>query len=304
MTGHPERLAIVGLGLIGGSIARAVAARRAMDPDAAPSRVVAWSPSGAGPARAADEGVIDRAALDLEETLDGADLVVLAAPPLETIGLIERLGDGRARLANRAVVTDVTSTKARVAEAAGRARLRFVAGHPMGGRESTGYEASSADLFADRPWVIVPPEPPDPEAVAAVEWLAASCGARAISMSAEDHDAVAAAISHLPLVASAALVEAVALDRAGGERPDWSLARELAAGGWASMTRLARGDPRMGAGIAATNSRELAHALHRYRAVLDEWIAALDGPGEPDAAALERRLRAARDIVAGEDGSA
>jgi prephenate dehydrogenase len=105
------------------------------------------------------------------------------------------------------------------------------------------------------------------------------------------HDAAAAAVSHLPLVLSAALVEAVAADAA-----DWAVARQLAAGGWASMTRLARGDVEMGAGILATNGDEVAQRLRILRDALDGWLTELD---EGDADALRERLAAARDSVAG-----
>jgi prephenate dehydrogenase len=99
------------------------------------------------------------------------------------------------------------------------------------------------------------------------------------------------AISHLPLVASVALVEAVA----GGSSPVWLDARDLAAGGWRDMSRLARGDPEMGAGILATNAGEVAGRLRTLRAIIDEWLAMLEP--EPDQAALRDRLERARDAL-------
>jgi prephenate dehydrogenase len=105
------------------------------------------------------------------------------------------------------------------------------------------------------------------------------------------HDAAVAAISHLPLVASVALVEAVA----GGSRPEWLEARNLAAGGWRDMSRLARGDPEMGAGILATNADFVAGRLRTLQAVIDEWLAMLEP--EPDQAALRDRLERARDAL-------
>jgi prephenate dehydrogenase len=288
--GPPGRIAFLGFGLIAGSIARALAAA------ASPVRpqLVAWSPSNAGPDAAVRDGVLAVAALDLADALEGADLVVVAAPPIETIELVAALG-GRLRgaLADDAVVTDVASTKTAVMAAADAAGLRFTGGHPMAGREVSGYAASSADLFAGRPWVIVPSEGADPAAVERVEWLAAACGARPIRMTAAEHDAATAAISHLPLVVAAALVEAVA--GADAERPGWSAAAGLAASGWRDTTRLARGDARMGAGIAATNAAAIAAGLRNLRAVLDAWIADLDRAGGPDPSRLEARLRGVRD---------
>jgi prephenate dehydrogenase len=105
-----------------------------------------------------------------------------------------------------------------------------------------------------------------------------------------------AAISHLPLVAAVALTESVAGVVADGEtgREDWPEARSLAASGWRDMTRLARGDVAMGAGIAATNAAALATRLRDYRDRLDEWITLLEAPDGPDAGELEARLAAAR----------
>jgi prephenate dehydrogenase len=109
-------------------------------------------------------------------------------------------------------------------------------------------------------------------------------------MDAGTHDRAVAGISHLPLLLSAALAEAVAGEGAAG----WAVASRLSASGWRDMTRLARGDPSMGAGIAATNAPALAGRLRDLRAVLDRWQAELDAPGGPDPAAIEDRLRAAR----------
>jgi prephenate dehydrogenase len=126
----------------------------------------------------------------------------------------------------------------------------------------------------------------DEAATARVEELAQAVGARPLRMDPADHDAAVAAISHLPLVVSAALVEAVAGDAAA-----WTTGRPLAAGGWASMSRLARGDAEMGAGILATNADEVSARLRRFRDVLDAWARDLD---EADANRLRKRLEFAR----------
>jgi prephenate dehydrogenase len=287
------RVAILGFGLIGGSIARALAEA----PDRSAWSVAAWSPTGEGPRRAASGGVLATATASPAEAIDGAQLVVLAAPPTATIELIGRLGGGlRPALARETVITDVASTKAAVVAAGVEHGLRFVGGHPMAGREMSGYEAASADLFVDRPWVVVPTDPDDLPAVVAVETLAVACRARPIRMDAATHDLAVAAISHLPLVVAAALVEAVAGPGAHGDSPQaWPAARSLAASGWRDMTRLARGDVAMGAGIAATNAPAIATRLREFRDVIDEWLADLERPGGPDEAALARRLAAARE---------
>ncbi|MFL5749512.1 MAG: prephenate dehydrogenase, partial [Chloroflexota bacterium] len=228
------RVAFLGLGLIGGSVARALAGHPGE------WRAAAWTPSGAGPRLAAEEGVIELAASTPAAAVEGAGLVVLAAPPLDCLDLLRLLaGPLRSSLATGAVITDVASTKGAISGLADEIGLRFVGGHPMAGRDTDGFAASDAAMFHGRPWVVVPSR--DEEAVSRVEELVAACGARAVRMTAAEHDRAVAAISHLPLVLSAALVEAVA-GTPGSRRADWPAAAALAAGGWAGMTRLARGD--------------------------------------------------------------
>ena len=169
----------------------------------------------------------------------------------------------------------------------------------MAGLESTGYAASRADLFVDRPWVIVPGQAVEPADVERVVELVQACRARVVRLDASTHDRAVAGISHLPLLLSAALVEAVAGPRTGASADDWETSRGLAATGWRDMTRLARGDPGMGAAIAATNAAALADRLRDLRAVLLEWQTELERPGGPDEAELLARLRAARAILGG-----
>jgi prephenate dehydrogenase len=281
------RVALLGFGLIGGSIAAAIRGARA------DWTIAAWSPSGAGPAEATTAGIVDEASRSAGEAVAGADLVVLAAPPLACLELLDELSLPGV-LAPGAVVTDVASTKSRIGEAADSAGVRFVGGHPMAGRETSGFGAATADLFAGRPWVIVPGTHADDAAIALVESLVAACGARPIRMSAPEHDAATAAISHLPLILSAALVEAVAGNGDAGQAPGWAAAAALAAGGWESMTRLARGEARMGAEIAATNPGPIAARLRDVQQVLDNWLADLERDGGPDADAMATHLEAVR----------
>jgi len=281
------QLAFLGLGQIGGSIARAASAAGFA------TRISAWTPTGTGPAAAAEDGII--ACPSAGEAIRGADLVVLAAPPLACLTLLDDLaGPLAADLRRDVVITDVASTKAAIVERARGHGLRFVGGHPMAGREVAGYQAADPDMLRDRPWVVVAAEPADAAADTRVMALAMACGARPVSMTAHEHDAAVAAISHMPLVLAAALVESMAA------LPDWSAARDLAAGGWAGMTRLARGDASMGAGILATNGVATADRLRALRATIDDWLVVLgDGPADP--AVLRSRLAAARDIAVASD---
>jgi prephenate dehydrogenase len=279
------RITFLGLGLIGGSIALAL--REA--PAYAHAEFVAWTPSGDGPRRATRAGALDVAAPDAASAVRGASLVVLAAPPLACAALVARLGtDWRRALGSGATVTDVASTKAALTGAARDAGVPFVGGHPMAGRETSGFDAADATLFRGRPWVIT-------EAVgggdpALVRALAEACGAEPVELDSARHDRLVASISHVPLLVSVALAEAVALD---GES-DWPAARALAATGWASATRLAHGDPVMGAEIAASNAPAIAAVLRAHRDRVDELLGLLETPGGPDPDALLERLVAAR----------
>ena len=284
-------MAILGLGQIGGSLARALVG--------AGHAVRAWTPTGAEPRIAAAEGV--EPATTFRQAIAEADLVVLAAPPPACLELIDRLADDgpgalradRGGLAPDAVVTDVASTKVSIVERARQRGLRLVGGHPMAGRESTGYGSSDPDLFVDRPWVLVPPDPADADALERVTTIVIACRARPIEMAANEHDRAVALISHLPLLVSAAMVDTAA------RSSDWRAARALAAGGWAGMTRLARGDVRMGSGIFATNASEVAVHLAALRETLRRWEADLTGSDVEGRTGT--RLADAREILNAED---
>lgn len=281
----------VGFGLIGGSIARAVR----VTPAQPAWTISAWSPSGRGPTQAVADGTIDRAATTPEQAIAGADLVVLAGPPTACLAAIDDLvGRWRQSVTPTAVITDVASTKGELLARADAAGLRYVGGHPMAGIEASGYAAGRADLFVDRPWILVPGRKAGRADVATVERLVEACGANAIQLEAVVHDRAVAGISHLPLLLAAALAEAVA--GRGPLAPDgsWAVASGLAATGWRDMTRLAHGDPAMGAGISVTNAKALADRLRDLQATLDAWLAELERPGGPSEAAIAERLQAVR----------
>ena len=284
------RLAIVGLGLIGGSIARAIRSNRSA---AAFDSIVAWSPSGSGPAAALADGIIDRATTSLDDALAGADLVVLAADPLTCLDLLDSIAAAN-RAGDRPTITDVASTKQAIVNRANQGHLAFIGGHPMAGREVSGYGASRADLFLGRPWVLCPGALARPIDFERVEQLVGACGADVHRLAAREHDRAVAGISHLPLALAAALAQAV------GDADDWPIARALAAGGWASATRVARGDVTMGAGLAATNAPELARRIRALVTQLEDWLADLEEtPDDPQATALRiaLRLAAARELL-------
>jgi prephenate dehydrogenase len=286
-----NKLVIFGVGLIGGSLARAL---RERDGVAGARQVIGVGRSSASTARALELGVIDSAAaLDddaaLSAALAGADLVLLAAPVAQTQSLLQRI----VRFLEPAtIVTDAGSTKSDVVASA-RAALgervhQFVPGHPIAGRESSGVEAALADLYVNRNVVLCAlPENP----AAAVERVAAmwrATGASVHAMSPAQHDRVFASVSHLPHVLSFALVEQIL------NSPDADLKFSFAAGGFRDFTRIAASSPEMWRDICLANRSALLEELDGYAAVLARLRAAIDAS---DGAALESvfaRSRAAR----------
>jgi prephenate dehydrogenase len=258
-----QQLGIVGLGLIGGSIAAAV---RAAWPNL---RVLGVDrPEIAADARA--RGWIHEA-LPHARPLGEADLVVLASP---VPGIVAGIGE-LARAGHPGAITDVGSTKRTIVRAAADAGLRrFVGGHPMAGAEASGLAAARADLFAGCRWCVVPGAGAGDEDVAFVEALARGLGARPVRIEADTHDRVMAYVSHLPQLVSVALMNAAA---AGAGRDGLALAGR----GLAEMSRLASSSPDVWEGILAANADYVAEALDALR---DE-VGALDAR-RPDAAGV------------------
>ena len=275
-----KRVAIVGVGLIGGSLALAL--RRA----GAATTVVGVDRDGHALERAAALGVIDTTAQSVSEATRGADLVI-AAVPVRAIGPV--LHDVALALEPHAVVTDVGSTKGEVVRAA-RGELRglfprFVPGHPVAGREASGVEAAAADLFKGARVVLTPAADTAPDAVELVRACWEAAGSRVCTLEAEAHDRIFAAVSHLPHILSFALVSEIAA------RADAADLFGFAAGGFRDFTRIAGSSPEMWRDISLQNRAALLEEIDRYSArlaVFRELIARGEGPG------LERLMTEAR----------
>jgi prephenate dehydrogenase len=275
-----KTLAVVGVGLIGGSLAMAL--RRA----GGVTHIVGYDRDAAALQRAAELGAIDTAAGSVSEAARGADLVVVAVP-VRAIGPVLH-GVGLS-IEPGAVVTDVGSTKSEVVRSA-RAELReryprFVPGHPIAGREASGVEAASADLFRGARVVLTPEGDAAGDAVDLVRAVWEAAGARVATLSADDHDRIFAAVSHLPHLLSFALVSEIAA------RDNASELFAFAAGGFRDFTRIAASSPEMWRDIALQNRAALLAELERYGAqlaVFRELIDKGDGPG------LERLMAEAR----------
>ena len=184
--------------------------------------LVAWSPTGDGPRLALADDVLDAVAASPAEAIDGADLIVLAAPPLDCLALLDELaGPLRGGLRADATITDVASTKGAIVASADAHGLRFVGGHPMAGREVDGLcvRARPTCSAIGRGSSFRGGRDGRRCRARSNGWRPA-CGAIPMRMEAEAHDRAVAGTSHLPLVLAAALVEAVA-DRGDSSRPAW-----------------------------------------------------------------------------------
>ncbi|HEY7756093.1 MAG TPA: prephenate dehydrogenase/arogenate dehydrogenase family protein [Actinomycetota bacterium] len=273
-----ERVAVVGTGLVGASIA--MAAARAGDQvrgfDADPAVLAAAA---------------DRAGLtpepNLEACVRGATLVFVCTPiPALAHLVVEAL-----RLAPDAVVTDVGSVKAHLmVEIEGTAEAadlpRYVGGHPMGGSERSGPEHASASVLDGIVWVVAPGASTELSAIERLEAWVAKIGARPVRLAPERHDRLVAVVSHLPQVASTALMGLAATEEAG--EPEILL---LAAGGFRDLTRLAASNPRLWSDILLANRDAIARAIDLY---VDRLAAMRDLIGAADAASVEARFAEAK----------
>jgi arogenate dehydrogenase (NADP+) len=254
-----QPVGIVGLGLIGGSLG--------LDLRAQGLEVRALVHREATAERARERGLADAVATD-PAVLKGCGLIVLALPLDRLLGPDPAL---RAALPAEAVVTDVGSVKQPVLERWGRWHPRFVASHPMAGTAQAGVEAGVEGLFTGRPWVATPASAPlpatDPAALDLVQQLAQAVGARWLTCDAAAHDQAVALISHMPVLVSAALLQAA--DRGGAEAGAQELVRQLASSGFADTSRIGGGNPELGTLMAVSNRAAVLQGLAQYRRQLE-----------------------------------
>ncbi len=273
------KLAVIGVGLIGGSFALALKQAKVA------AHVVGVGRSAANLKLALERGAIDSIAADPAAAARGADLVFLATPVSYYPKILSSMS-----LHSKAVVTDAGSTKRDVVAAARNAlkekTAQFVPGHPIAGAEKSGVAAATPDLFRNRR-VILTPLPENPlSAVRTVEQAWESCGARIARMTAEEHDSVLAAVSHLPHVLAFALVHDIAA------RENAAQLFSYAAGGFRDFTRIASSHPEMWRDICIANRDRLLAEIGRYAREVDALKKILES-AEP--AALEKLFTEARD---------
>ena len=265
--GDGRRAAVVGTGLIGGSIGLALRARQ-------------WHVTGtdADPARAAK--ALGLGALDAVGTDPEADITFVATP----VGAIAEAA--RAALAHGGVVTDVGGVKGPIVAEVGHPR--FVGGHPMAGSEQDGVDGSSATLFEGATWVLTPTVETDPDAYTRVRAAVTSFGANIVALSPDRHDALVALVSHVPHLTAATLMRV-----ASDEAEEHAAVLRLAAGGFRDMTRVAAGQPGIWLDVCAENRDAIVEGLDRLvdsLTAMRAWVAG----GDLDAlhAALEEARHA------------
>jgi prephenate dehydrogenase len=281
-----NKLVIFGVGLIGGSLARALRERAALG-----GRIVGVGRSAKSVERALELGVIDEAvSLDddiaLANALEDADVALIAAPVAQTEPLLARIAP---LLDARTVVTDAGSTKGDVVASARRALggriAQFVPGHPIAGRESSGVDAALPELYVERNVVLCPLPENKPADVERIEQMWSATGACVRQMSEAQHDRVFASVSHLPHVLSFALVDQILAT------PDAELKFSFAAGGFRDFTRIAASSPEMWRDICLANREALLAELDDYTQVLARFRAAIEAS---DGAALEAAFARSR----------
>jgi prephenate dehydrogenase len=281
-------VAIIGLGLIGGSLGLALKQHHQASVTRR-YRVIGYDQSQARCGQAKQRGAIDQVSTSLAEVARQAEVILLATPVL---AIRQVLGDLAPLLREGTLLSDTASTKTQVMRWAAELlppSVRFIGGHPMAG--STGsLEEARADLFNGATYCLIPPDEMDKSIPEPLSQMIADIGARPMLLDAATHDQAVAAISHLPFFASSALVETVA----AVEPAMLEVMSALASSGFRDATRLAAGDPTMYHDIALTNREAILSWLEAYLARLQELRALLQTSQGVEDARLKAVFHAAR----------
>lgn len=242
----------IGLGLIGGSLAKAI---RRYHPDV---KILAYTPDTASVHRAYHEGIVNHICSREDAAFSGCDVIFLCAPVSTNISYLPFL---KTILSPGCILTDVGSVKGEIHQAVAREGLSafFIGGHPMAGSEKSGYENASDYLFENAYYILTPTDAVSSECQKALETFTASLGAIPMVLSCHEHDYITAAVSHLPHIVAATLVNAI-------KRMDTSNAdmKTIAAGGFKDITRIASSSPVMWQQICLSNRESISDVLDTY----------------------------------------
>lgn len=289
MTLNVDRITILALGLIGGSLAKALKA------NGFTGELVAWGRRPASLEKGLAMGVIDRFSLELEDAVSGADIIVVATPTLIAEDIFKQLAvlTTAGVIDQRTIITDVASVKGNLlrtaATAFGKVPSNLVLGHPIAGSEKSGVEAAKADLFVDHRVILTPTEETDAELLQIVKTMWEITGAEVVEMPVDEHDQVLAATSHLPHVLAYALVDALA-----GSAAKQNIFR-FAAGGFRDFTRIASSDPTMWRDIVLANSEAILTTIDLFTDNLAELRNAIEQGDSDSLMTRFERAKSARD---------
>lgn len=279
-----ERLSIIGLGLIGGSLARALRKAKLV------GHVTGCNRGEDTLKKAVELNVIDDYTLDISEAVKGMDVVVIGTPLSTTEKLLPQIADA---LDEHTILTDVGSAKATVVNAAkkslGENFRRFVPGHPIAGTEQSGVEASFAELFIDHRVILTPVEETCSKAHKLITDMWRAVGADVIDLDVIHHDEVLAATSHLPHMLAYALVDCLASMQ---ERDEIF---KYAAGGFADFTRIASSNPDMWHDICFSNRDALLKSLDSFSEHIAQVKSAIESSDSDRLLEIFKRAKQARD---------
>jgi len=279
-----KRVALIGVGLIGGSLARALKKHQLCD------TVIGYGRSTEELKKAVELGVINRYGASIKETVIDADLVIVAVPMSAFESVFAEMSGV---ISDKAIITDVGSAKASVIEAAMRAfgqlPAGLVPGHPIAGTEKNGVDASFDSLFENRRVILTPTEASAQNAVDQVQQMWKAVGAEVVLMTPDHHDHVLAATSHLPHVLAFSLVETL------GKMHESSEIFRYAAGGFRDFTRIASSDPTMWRDICLNNKTAILSVLKKYERHLKKLEQAIETQDEKAINDIFVRAKTARD---------
>jgi prephenate dehydrogenase len=283
-----ERLAIIGVGMIGSSLALALKQAGVV------GHVVGCGRNQANLEKGIELGVIDSYQLSIADAIEAADTVVVAVPLGAMESVFQKISDG---ITDEMVITDVGSAKAsvvRIAEACFGARAgQFVPGHPIAGAEKSGVEAGLADLYQNRRVILTPLDSTDPTAMARIEQMWLSCGARIDILGVDHHDKVLAATSHLPHMLAYSLVNYLSNLNEHDEIFNY------AAGGFMDFTRIASSDPVMWRDVCISNGDALLSFIEGFKSELDQVSNAIRDQDGERLLQLFGKAKSERDLLIG-----
>lgn len=279
-----KRAVVIGVGLIGGSLAKALREAGAVE------TIVGVGLNDHSLKRAVQLGVVDEYSLNAAEAIVDADLIIVATPVLTTEKVLAAIKDA---IPEHAVITDVGSAKGIVVDACrhvfGRVPPRFVLGHPIAGSEKSGVDAAKIDLYCNHSVILTPQPDTEPGALELVRRMWQVVGANVLEMGVAHHDHVLASTSHLPHLLAYSLVDTLAKQNESQE------IFRYAAGGFADFTRIASSDPTMWHDIFLANKQAVLESLDKFSADIDRLRHALEQSDSKTMLGVFTRAKAARD---------